>query len=110
MNAPRIQMRATCAFTLGAEDIEDGDLLALTPAEATELMARGVVAPNDLQPERETVIELKGRAGRWQYRVRDVGGQERAWGSYYASPALAVEAAVNAQTRAPAKLATRSKP
>lgn len=45
MNTPRTYMHAICAFTLGAEDIEEGDLLALSEAEATELLARGFVAP-----------------------------------------------------------------
>lgn len=45
MNTPRLQMRALCPFNLDAEDIEEGDLLALTEAEATELLARGFVAP-----------------------------------------------------------------
>jgi hypothetical protein len=90
----RIFMRATSPFTLGAEDIGEGDLLKLTQAEATTMLQRGLVAPADM--DRDIRIELRGRGDRWRCRVLGEGGNERAWGSTFATPSLALRAAMAA--------------
>lgn len=57
MSSPRTYMRATRAFSLETEEIDEGDLLALTQAEAEELLARGFVAPVDGQRAKPTTLE-----------------------------------------------------
>lgn len=48
MTTQRTYMTALCGFNLGSEAIDEGDLLKLTQAEAEELMARGFIAPADI--------------------------------------------------------------
>lgn len=47
MTTPRLRMTAIVPFTVGEEDIEEGDLLLLTPAEAAVMIARGLVVPKE---------------------------------------------------------------
>ena len=57
----------------------------------------------------EILIEVRGRAGRWQYAVKD-GTGSRAWGSWYASAAAAVEAALASEKREASQPSGKGKP